>query len=286
LNPNFVTIGHICKDLLPDGSFIPGGTVTFASITARNLGERVGLITAAPHDLRQSPLFHGIDIRGPETDVATIFENIYTPAGREQFVRAVAPVIRENDVPEEWRGAAGGVEIVHLGPIAQECDPGLVKMFPNAVIGLTPQGYMRAWPGDGRVRAIDWEGARALLPRLSALVLSGEDLPKGPHGQEVLQLYVDHCPIVVLTQGPRGCTVFQMGEATRVPAYPALEIEPTGAGDVFATSFLIYLSKSGDSLASARFANAAAACNIEKPGATGVPTVAEVEERMRQTPLP
>jgi sugar/nucleoside kinase (ribokinase family) len=159
-------------------------------------------------------------------------------------------------------------------------------MFPDAVIGLTPQGYMRAWPGDGRVQAIDWEGARALLPRLSALVLSGEDLPKGPHGQEVLQLYVDHCPIVVLTQGPRGCTVFQKGEAIRVPAYPALEIEPTGAGDVFATSFLIYLSKSGDSLASARFANAAAACNIEKPGATGVPTVAEVEERMRQTPLP
>ncbi len=285
MNPNFVTIGHICKDLLPDGSYIPGGTVTFASITARNLGERVGLITAAPHDLRQSPLFHGIDIRGPETHIATIFENIYTPKGREQFVRAVAPVIREKDVPEEWRGPGAGIEIVLLGPIAQECDPDLVRAFPEAVIGLTPQGLMRAWPGDGRVQAIDWEGAKALLPRLSALVLSGEDLPKGPHGQEVLQLYIEHCPMVVLTQGPRGSTVFKDGQSTRVPAYPAQEIEPTGAGDVFAASFLIYLSKSGDPMASARFANAAAACNIEKPGATGVPTVAEVEERMRLTPL-
>ena len=286
MNPNFVTIGHICKDLMPDGSYIPGGTVTFASVTARNLGERTAILTAAPHDVRQSPLFHGIEIRGPETNLATIFENIYTPAGREQFVRAVAPVIGESDVPEEWRGPSSGIEIVLLGPIAQECDPNLVKQFPDAVIGLTPQGYMRAWPTDGRVQAIDWEGAKALLPRLSAMVLSGEDLPKGPHGQEVLQLYIDHCPIVVLTQGPRGCTVFQGGQSTRVPAYPAQEIEPTGAGDVFATSFLIHLSKSGDSLASARFANAAAACNIEKPGATGVPTLPEVEERMRLTPLP
>lgn len=271
---------------MPDGSYIPGGTVTFASVTARNLGERVGLLTAAPHDLRQSALFHDIDIRGPETEVATIFENIYTPKSREQYVRATAPAIREADVPQEWRGPDSGIHIVHLGPIDQECDPELVNHFPKATIGLTPQGYMRAWPDDGRVRAIDWTGARAMLPRISALVLSGEDLPKGPHGQEVLQLYVAHCPIVVLTQGPRGCTVFQDGEAVRVPAYPAREIEPTGAGDVFATSFLIHLSKSDDSLASARFANAAAAINIEKPGATGVPTLPEVQERMRQTPLP
>jgi hypothetical protein len=66
---------------MPDGSYIPGGTVTFASVTARNLGERAAILTAAPHDVRQSPLFHDIEIRGPETNVATIFENIYTPAG-------------------------------------------------------------------------------------------------------------------------------------------------------------------------------------------------------------
>lgn len=284
MNPNFVTIGHITKDLLPDGSFVPGGTVTFASITARNLGQRAGIITAAPHELREHPIYHAIDIRGPETEVATIFENIYQPWGREQYVRAVAPVIRENDVPEEWRGEAGGIAIVHLGPVAQECDPGLVKLFPGAIIGLTPQGFMREWP-TGRVQAIDWPWAGELLPLLSALVLSTEDLPKTPHGQEMLQRFIALCPIVALTQGPRGSTIFQAGQATRVPAYPAQEIEPTGAGDVYATSFLLQLRKTGDPLASARFANAAAACNIEKEGASGVPVLAEVEERMRLTPL-
>jgi 1D-myo-inositol 3-kinase len=286
LNPNFVTIGHITKDLLPEGGFVPGGTVTFASITARNLGQRAAIITAAPHELRQLPLYNDIDIRGPETEVATIFENIYQPWGREQFVRAVAPVIREADVPEEWRGPAGGIEIVHLAPVAQECDPGLVELFPGALIGLTPQGFMREWhSATGQVQPIDWAGAKALLPRLSALVLSTEDLPKGPHGQEVLQEFIALCPIVALTQGPRGCTIFQGGEANRVPAYPAQEIDPTGAGDVFATAYLLYLRKTGDPLDSARFANAAAACNIEKPGATGVPTIPEVEARLRLTPL-
>lgn len=264
---------------------MPGGTVTFASITARNLGQRVGIITAAPHEIRVLPLYHGIDIRGPETKVATIFENIYQPWGREQFVRAVAPVIRENDVPEEWRGEAGGIEIVHLGPVAQECDPGLVKLFPGAIIGLTPQGFMREWQNNGRVQPSEWPWAKQLLPHLSALVLSTEDLPKTPRGQEILQEFIAFCPLVALTQGPKGSTIFQSGQVTRVPAYPAQEIEPTGAGDVYATAFLLHLRKSGDPIASARFANAAAACNIEKSGATGVPTLAEVEERMRLTPL-
>lgn len=284
MNPNFVTIGHIAKDLLPDGSFVPGGTVTFASITARNLGERAAILTAAPHELRTHPLYHDIEIRGPETKIATIFENIYQPWGREQFVRAVAPVIRPDDVPEEWRGQDSGIEIVHLGPIAQECDPGLVKCFPNAVIGLTPQGYMREWP-EGRVKAIEWAGAKELLPRLSALILSTEDLPKTPRGQEMLQEFIRLCSIVALTMGPRGSTIFQNGQSTHVPAYPAQEIEPTGAGDVYAASFLLQLHKTGDPIAAARFANAAAGCNIEKEGATGVPTLAEVEARMRLTPL-
>lgn len=285
MNPNFVTIGHITKDLLPDGGFVPGGTVTFASITARNLGQRAGMITAAPRELRQLPLYHDIDIRGPETEVATIFENIYQPWGREQFVRATAPVIRFDDVPEEWRGKAGGIEIVHLGPVDQECDPGLVKAFPDALIGLTPQGFMREWPNNGKVQAIEWLGARELLPRVSALVLSAEDLPKSPRGQEMLQEFIELCPIVAYTQGPRGCTIFHGGQATRVPAYPAQEIDPTGAGDVFATAYLLHLLKTGDPIEAACFANAAAACNIEKPGATGVPTLSEVEARLRLTPL-
>lgn len=278
----YLTIGHITKDLLPDGSFTPGGTVTFASLAARNLGARAAIVTAAPADLRRLPLYHDIEIEGPETEVATIFENIYLPTGRQQFVRGVAPVIEPEDVPAEWHNA----DIVHIAPVAQECRPELLDLFPHALFGLTPQGFLREWDSEtGLVHPIEWEGAAQVLPRISALVLSIEDLPPGEAGQEMLARFVALCPIVACTHGPRGCIIYCQGRAERVPAYPAQEIDPTGAGDVFAAAFLLHLRATADPIAAARFANAAASCNIERPGATGVPTPAQVEARLQLAPL-
>lgn len=283
MNPQYLAIGHITEDLLPDGSFGPGGTVTFSAMTARNLGAQAAIVTAAPAVLRRWPFYEGIDIRGPETDTATIFENVYLPEGRVQFVRGVAPAIRAQDVPEEWRGPASGVEIVHIGPVAQECQLELATLFPDALIGVTPQGFLRRWDNpEKRVEAIEWADAQKWLPLVDALILSIEDLPPGERGQELLRGYVAQCRLVVCTQGPGGCIVFQGGEAERVPAYPALEVDPTGCGDVFAAAFLLHLRRTADPSAAARFANAAASCNIEKPGATGVPTLAEVESRLNR----
>src|SRR5260370_1922730 len=36
--PEFLTIGHVTRDLHPDGSFSLGGTVTFAALTTYRLG--------------------------------------------------------------------------------------------------------------------------------------------------------------------------------------------------------------------------------------------------------
>ncbi len=283
MTPEYLTIGHITQDLLPDRSYRPGGTVTFAARAARNLGARAAVLTAGPALLRQDLTYNGIEVRGPLSPTATIFENVYGPEGRTQFVRGVAPVIEVADVPFQWREAQPGPQIVHLGPVAGECAPGLAALFPHALVGLTPQGFMRRWDNStGQVYPVEWAGAAQLLPQIGALILSTEDLPPGERGQLLLQEYIRLCPLVALTQGPGGCTVFFDGRACPVPAYPATEVDPTGAGDVFAAAFLLRLRATGDPVAAARFANAAAACNIEHPGATGVPTLAQVEARMRQ----
>ncbi len=284
--PEYIAIGHITKDLLPSGNWVPGGTVTFAALAARNLGARSAIITAAPADVRSLPLYHDIDIRGPHTEAATIFENIYRPEGREQYIRGLAPVIQSRDVPPKWAGSHQDIQIVHIAPIAQECSPDLVNFFPQALIGVTPQGFMREWdPSTGYVKPSEWAEAAHWLPRIGALILSQEDLPPGQRGRELLELYIELCPIVALTIGPRGCIIYQHGQSERVPAYPAHEIDPTGAGDVFAAAFLLRLRATEDPLAAARFANAAAGCNIEKTGATGVPSLQEAEARMSLTPI-
>ncbi len=278
MTPDYLAIGHITKDVLPGGGFAPGGTVTFAARAARKLGAEVAIVTAAPPDLLQLPLFHDIQIYSLPTETATIFENIYRPEGRIQYVRAVAPPIPTEAVPREWYASP----IVHLGPVAQECTPELLDLFPGALIGVTPQGFLRDWSGpSGQVRPIAWVGAAAILPRISALILSEEDLPPGEKGRKMLQEFVRRCPLVACTQGKNGCVIYQHGQNQHVPAYSAHELDPTGAGDVFAAAFLLQLRASADPIAAACFANAAAACSIEKPGATGLPDLLEVTKRMQ-----
>lgn len=41
------------------------------------------------------------------------------------------------------------------------------------------------------------------------------------------------CPLVVVTEGPFGCTLYARGEKDHVPAFPVEEVDPTGAGDAF-----------------------------------------------------
>src|SRR5260221_873008 len=43
--PEFLTIGHVTRDLHPDGSFSLGGTATFAALTTYRLGLVAAMVT-------------------------------------------------------------------------------------------------------------------------------------------------------------------------------------------------------------------------------------------------
>jgi bifunctional ADP-heptose synthase (sugar kinase/adenylyltransferase) len=46
-----------------------------------------------------------------------------------------------------------------------------------------------------------------------------------------------------MTEGELGCTVYEKNREYRVPAFPAVEIDPTGAGDCFLAGFAAGLIK-------------------------------------------
>ncbi len=66
-----------------------------------------------------------------------------------------------------------------------------------------------------------------------------------------------------------------------MPAFPATERDPTGAGDVFAAALLVRLHETGDPLDAARFAARVAAASIEGRGVSMVPTRVEVERWLK-----
>ena len=271
--PDFLVIGHVTKDLQEDGYTI-GGTVTFASLTARNLGRRTAVVTRASPDLSLSPLYQGIEALRLPSSVTSTFQNLYSTNGtRTQFLRAVAGPIEAEDIPPAWREA----KVVHLGPLTDELEGSIASIFPHSLIGVTPQGWMRRWDGNGQVFPKPWEGAAEVLNYAKVVVCSENDIEKD---ENVIQAYARMAEILVVTHGPGGATVYHQGEARCLPAFETVEIDPTGAGDVFAAAYLIELERSGDPYAAAHFANCVASFIVEKPGIEGIPTLEQVERRL------
>jgi sugar/nucleoside kinase (ribokinase family) len=58
------------------------------------------------------------------------------------------------------------------------------------------------------------------------------------------------------------------------------EVDPTGAGDVFAAAFFVRLLNTRDPWEAARFANRMAAISVTRPGVAGVPSMEEVQNCM------
>ncbi|MGD2048067.1 MAG: PfkB family carbohydrate kinase [Chloroflexota bacterium] len=255
---DYLVIGHISVDITPSGQKA-GGTVVYSARTARALGCRTAVLTSTSPDYDLEGTFPGILVHNSPSKRPTMFENVYSAAGRQQKIHSVANSLYMEDVPDEWQRAA----IVHLGPIANEIDPGMIKLFSNSLVGITPQGWFRQWNGNGQVQARDWPEAKEVLPYSAAVILSMEDIPERGTLDQIRQL----SPLVVLTQQAGGCTVYFRDESRHIPAYPAQEVNPTGAGDIFAASFLVRLYQTkGNAWEAAAFANRLAACSVAYDG--------------------
>jgi sugar/nucleoside kinase (ribokinase family) len=283
---DYLVLGHVAKDVLPvGGGHAPGGTVIYSALTAKRLGLQVAIVTAcAPEDrgLLDVARDEGIQVHVAPSTTTTTFHNTYGPDGRRtQIISARAAPIDYSDIPPAWLGAP----IVHLGPIAQELPAGLVTAFPDCLLGVTPQGWMRSWdehqePGGRRVEHSAWPVPPPLrsLPPNAFLVLSFEDLG---YTYDLLDQYVNLAPLVAVTQERHEAYICSRGECTMVPASPASNVDPTGAGDVFAAALFARYLETADLVTSARFAHAAAACNIEGSGPPAIPDRNMIEERLR-----
>lgn len=268
--PDFVAVGHVALDLT-DKSWILGGTAAYAATTARNFGRHAAVVTSAEDGLDLTAHLADIEIEASQAPATTTFRNTYPPEGRRvQWLHNRAAPITPADLPNAWRQAP----IALLAPIAQEVPEELADLFPEALLGMSLQGWLRRWDDAGRVSPAAWEPSGRTLERADALILSEEDLVgiQGP-----MMPVLEAARLTVLTQGHKGAMLLRSGESIQVPAPNIRAVDPTGAGDVFAAAFLIRLAETRDPVEAAGFANRAAALSVRGPGLAAVPTREEVE---------
>lgn len=300
--PEFVAVGHVVRDVVPGGAspadprprvhLLPGdatadeiqgmadalnsereaargwrlgGTVTFAAAQAERLGLRVGVVTRCGADLdaAEELPFAEVVCGAPASGATTSFENVYTAQGRTQRMTSLAEAIVPADVPQSWRSA----RIVLLGPVFGEIGPEMAGWFdPGSLVGVSAQGWVRAVDSEGRVRHEPWSGA-PYWAGADVLFASDEDLAGN---EDELARWIAEVPVVAVTRSSRGARVWERGVAYEMGAFPAEEVDATGAGDTFATGFLVRLSESGDVREAARFGAAAASLSVEGVGVGGM----------------
>jgi sugar/nucleoside kinase (ribokinase family) len=113
------------------------------------------------------------------------------------------------------------------------------------------------------------------LAQADAVVVSLEDLA-GDEAQ--VESLATACRLLVTTEGALGARVYWNSDVRRFAAPAVDQIDPTGAGDIFAASFFIRLHQTRDPWEAARYANLLAASSVARQGIAGVPSSHEVQQ--------
>ncbi|MBV6441990.1 MAG: hypothetical protein DYG98_02490 [Haliscomenobacteraceae bacterium CHB4] len=275
--PHYLCIGHCCHDKVGN-EVILGGTASYSSLVARQLGLHTGILTSVGDDFNFFQVFEdqGIRLWNKTAPQTTVFENIYQNGERIQYLHARAHTLCAEDIPAECLAAP----IVLFCPIAGEVDFPVLRAFPRALKGATIQGWLRQWDDSGKVtpKAMDW----SQLAAADVVIMSDADI----RGFEPAIPAIASCvKVLVMTQGAKGAQVFSGGTQLQFPAYPVRELDATGAGDVFATAFLIKYAEENDISRAAAFAHCAASFVVEGTGINNLASMEQIEARYKKYTL-
>ena len=271
--PRLLAIGHVTWDRL-QGQTVLGGSVTYATQTARKLGWEAAALTSAGPDFDPARDLPGVTTFLARGDATTRFVNNYGEGGaRTQVLSSRAGDVVLSLVPEEWRNP----DVLLLGGVAAEIHGRAAEAFAAEVVGANAQGWVRAFGPGGEVTPCEWQRPDENLAGVHALFLSEHDIPGALRRSRDLLSFV---PMIAVTSGWRGLSLVTRDGIEQVPGFPRTEVDPTGAGDVFAATFLMRYQETGNPSEAAVFSCCAASCVVEGVAATTLGDRAEILRRV------
>jgi len=262
-----------------------GGAATYCSLAAARLGLRVGCLLGVDREASEAAELGLLRAAGVELELARlergpVFENLDTDGHRRQRWLSKSDVIPVRALPQVWLGARGWL----LVPVAGEVGPGWAEVpSPGVRLAVGPQGMLREFAADGSVRRVE-PAPSPVLRAAGLLCASLDDLNPGTT-LESLRAIAPQASIV-LTAGDGGGVALRSGGHLRYPAVAANDaVDPTGAGDVFLAALMVAWLVTGEpaTARALRFAAAAGSCAVEGVGLAGVPTRAQVAERLHSS---
>ncbi|MCP4199212.1 MAG: sugar kinase [Proteobacteria bacterium] len=279
-----LVVGQVTHDRY-GSDLVPGGCAYYGAETLQALGARVSLATAVGRDFTCEASLAGLDVHKAVGEKTTVFLNEYPKDGpRIQWIESVAPAIIP-DVAREWGLKP---DILFIAPVFGEMSLGeWTQAFDARIVGVGLQGFLKmkglphpTVPGRHGVvrRPFRLEPGRKL--HIDVVFLSEEDI--AVFGDDsLLPALKETVPLVVMTRGEKGATIFENQRGIHIDAYPTDAVDPTGAGDTFSAAFLYALATHATPEQAGRLAAAAASIVIEGQGGEKLAEVSGAFERRK-----
>jgi ribokinase len=279
----------VAGETILDGkvSFLPGGKGSNQAIAAARLGAKVAMLGAVGGDVFGKTLCgvladNRVDalgvkvIRAETTGVAVIQvaegDNAITGAAGANARLAKSMIRRKPRKGEIWVAqfetplattehvfrkarAAGARTILNLAPMVR---------FAPRLLGLVDVAVLN------EIELAQATGMKVTVASARAAIVAA-----------CAKLRARGARTVIATLGGRGVVIVTAEGTTALPAYKAKVVDTTGAGDCFVGALAARMAAGADTLGAARYANAAAACSVERLGAApSMPTRKEVAARL------
>jgi sugar/nucleoside kinase (ribokinase family) len=293
--PQVVVVGAASRDVDAgdERGWRLGGGATYGALVLARLGLRVGVVlgvdapAARAHELdllREA----GAELRLVRLPAGPVFQLEETAAGRALRCEDPGGPLPVAALPSAWRAAPAW----YLAPVADELPDGWAAIPPGAVVALGWQGLLRDLERGALVRPRPAR-PRALLRRADLVSVSAEDLDPASDLRGLLRL-LRAGTLCTFTRGARGGIAFTVRPGSpRMRQFPAVRtvtaVDATGAGDAFLAALLAarvvpaLAGRQPHLEAALRFAATVAATHVGATGLGGVPTLAEVQEALRQS---
>ncbi len=310
--PSIFFVGHFAIDTIirfnKEHKPTLGGSVSFGSLSLRTYTKDVNISIISnlgslnfDRSLLDIVQTKDIDLNGIKwTDTNnTNFVLDYFNHSRSLTLKSRSPDLKFEDIPNEYLN--NPPDVIVLAPLCNEISfdyiGKILKIFPDAYIGIDLQGFIRKIENghvsierDEKIIAnmekiINLIGERLILKgsEEEMKILSGEnDIYKAMNHFD----YFDFKGIFIMTLGEVGSLILKKGEKIlNIAAFQSSGvIDETGAGDVYFAIFLyefIISDKTWNSIEKAAwFASSAASFNVEAMGANGFQHKTHVQSRI------
>lgn len=290
---DIVTVGEILVEVLTEkagqpldrpGTLLgpyPSGAPAIAIDQAALMGARTAIIAKIGKDdfgrLNKERLSaDGVDIShivetdGNSTGVAFV---TYFPDGERQFIfhfeKAACGELEPEDVKES---VVARSRYLHLMGCSVTGSPTMAAAILRAVRFARDNGVKISFDPNIRpelLRGAVMDHYRNILDACEILLTGRKELEAlfGRSAEDAVRTLLEQKERIVVTKdGARGACAFTRSEALRIAACPAVEADPTGAGDSFDGAFLAMLCEGHGIRTAMRYGTAAGALAVSKRG--------------------